>query len=80
MSEEENRQFCMTTVDNVNHLYGDQELKSLQRKDGRFINTCLMVTLSGGVVSDGLEDGRWSAGWAGSTTLCPWRTPCRTGA
>ena len=56
MSEEQNKQIGMTTVDNVNHLYGNQVLKSLQRKDGRFVNTCLMVTLSGGVVSDGLEE------------------------
>jgi hypothetical protein len=37
----------------------------LQRKDGRFINTCLMVTLSGGIVSDGLEDGRVVSGVGG---------------
>jgi acyl-CoA hydrolase len=65
MSEEQNKQIGMTTVDNVNHLYGDQVLKSLQRKDGRFVNTCLMVTLSGGVVSDGLEDGRVVSGVGG---------------
>lgn len=65
MSEEENKQICMTTVDNVNHLYGNQELKTLQRKDGRFVNTCLMVTLTGGVVSDGLEDGRVVSGVGG---------------
>ena len=65
MSEAENQLICMTTVDNVNHLYGNQELKTLQRKDGRFINTCLMVTLSGGVISDGLEDGRVVSGVGG---------------
>jgi acyl-CoA hydrolase len=65
MSEEQNKQIGMTTVDNVNHLYGNQALKALQRKDGRFINTCLMVTLSGGVVSDGLEDGRVVSGVGG---------------
>ncbi|MEN9377075.1 MAG: hypothetical protein RL710_2232 [Pseudomonadota bacterium] len=65
MSEEDNKQICMTTVDNVNHLYGDQELKTLQRKDGRFVNTCLMVTLTGGVISDGLEDGRVVSGVGG---------------
>ena len=65
MSEEESKQIGMTTVDNVNHLYGNQELKALQRKDGRFVNTCLMVTLSGGVVSDGLEDGRVVSGVGG---------------
>ena len=65
MNEVDNKQICMTTVDNVNHLYGNQELKTLQRKDGRFINTCLMVTLSGGVISDGLEDGRVVSGVGG---------------
>ncbi len=65
MSEEHNRLIGMTTVDNVNHLYGNQRLKALQRKDGRFINTCLMVTLSGGIVSDGLEDGRVVSGVGG---------------
>ena len=65
MNEEYSKRICMTTVDNVNHLYGNQELKALQRKDGRFINTCLMVTLSGGVVSDGLEDGRVVSGVGG---------------
>lgn len=65
MKEEESKQICMTTVDNVNHLYGNQELKALQRKDGRFINTCLMVTLSGGIVSDGLDDGRVVSGVGG---------------
>jgi hypothetical protein len=65
MSEEDNKRIGMTTVDNVNHLYGNQELKTLQRKDGRFINTCLMVTLSGGIVSDGLEDGRVVSGVGG---------------
>ena len=65
MSEEHNQLIGMTTVDNVNHLYGNQTLKALQRKDGRFINTCLMVTLSGGIVSDGLEDGRVVSGVGG---------------
>jgi acyl-CoA hydrolase len=65
MTEAENKQIGMTTVDNVNHLYGNQELKALQRKEGRFINTCLMVTLSGGIVSDGLDDGRVVSGVGG---------------
>jgi len=65
MTEAESKQIGMTTVDNVNHLYGNQELKALQRKDGRFINTCLMVTLSGGIVSDGLDDGRVVSGVGG---------------
>lgn len=65
MSDEERELFGMTTVDNVNHLYGDQALKAAQRKDGRFVNTCLMVTLSGGIISDGLEDARVVSGVGG---------------
>lgn len=65
LSEEENKLFGMTSVDNVNQLYGNQELKALQRRLGRFANTCLMVTLNGGVISDGLEDGRVVSGVGG---------------
>jgi hypothetical protein len=51
-------QFCMTGIAFVNQLYGQEELKRLQRKEARFINTGLIVTLSGAVNSDALEDGR----------------------
>ncbi|MFP4474096.1 MAG: acetyl-CoA hydrolase/transferase C-terminal domain-containing protein [Desulfatibacillaceae bacterium] len=65
MSEEERKQIFMTTVQNVNQLYGNQELKMLQRKNGRFANAGLMVMLSGAVVSDGLEDGQVVSGVGG---------------
>ncbi|HTT99877.1 MAG TPA: acetyl-CoA hydrolase/transferase C-terminal domain-containing protein, partial [Rhizomicrobium sp.] len=58
--------FSMRGVSYVNQLYGpDQELKILQRRDARFVNTAMMVTLLGAAVSDGLEDGRVVSGVGG---------------
>ena len=65
MSEEESKQISMTPVSNVNQLYGGEELKTLQRKDGRFMNTCLMSTLNGAAVSDGLDNGKVVSGVGG---------------
>ncbi|MEW5735924.1 MAG: acetyl-CoA hydrolase/transferase C-terminal domain-containing protein [Thermodesulfobacteriota bacterium] len=65
MPEEERRKIFMTTVSNVNQLYGNQELKALQRRHGRFANAGLMVMLSGEVVSDGLENGQVVSGVGG---------------
>jgi len=69
MSVEERKQIHMTSVLNVNQLYeneyGSEELKLLQRKHARFINACLMVTLSGAVVSDGLENFQTVSGVGG---------------
>ena len=55
----------MTSVGRVNQLYGGEALDRVQRRDARFINSCLMVTLGGAVVSDGLEDGRVISGVGG---------------
>jgi acyl-CoA hydrolase len=56
----------MCRVSNVNHLYGDhQPLAALQRRGARFFNTCMMATLFGAAVSDGLEDGRVVSGVGG---------------
>jgi acyl-CoA hydrolase len=56
----------MCRVSNVNHLYGDhQPLAALQRRGARFFNTCMMATLTGAAVSDGLEDGRVVSGVGG---------------
>ena len=70
MSEEERKKIFMTSVLNVNQLYGNnpyysEELKVQQRRYGRFVNACLMVTLSGAVVSDGLESGQVVSGVGG---------------
>src|SRR5579859_2961172 len=56
----------MCRVSNVNQLYGDhQALASLQRRGARFFNTCMMATLSGAAVSDGLENGEVVSGVGG---------------
>jgi acyl-CoA hydrolase len=65
MPEQERRLFNMRSVRRINHLYGHEEIDRLQRKNARFINTCMKVTLSGHVVSDGLEDGRVVSGVGG---------------
>ncbi len=65
MSEEERMQFGMSGVNKVNQLYGDEELRSLQRKDGRFINAGMMANAFGAITSDQLEDGRVISGIGG---------------
>ena len=55
----------MTSVGRINQLYGGEALDQAQRRDARFINSCLMVTLNGSVVSDGLADGRVISGVGG---------------
>ncbi len=56
LSEEERRDINMRGVDFVNQLYGNEELKALQRKQGRFINAALMVRLNGAVISHTLHN------------------------
>ena len=56
LKEEELALINMTSVSNINQLYGNELLDSTQRQQARFINSCMMLTLSGSVVSDGLED------------------------
>ncbi len=65
MSEDERRQICMTGVEKINQLDGDPTLYKEQRVHARFINAGLKVTLSGAVVSDGLDDGRVVSGVGG---------------
>lgn len=65
MGEEERMLFGMSGVEKVNQLYGDEKLRSLQRKDGRFINTAMMISIFGSVISDALEDGRVVSGIGG---------------
>lgn len=55
----------MTRISFINHLYGDEPLKRLQRRDGRFINTAFTVTVMGAAVADQLEDGRVLSGVGG---------------
>lgn len=65
MSEEERNLFGMSGVEKVNQLYGGEELRALQRKDGRFINTGMVASLVGAIASDYIEDGRVVSGIGG---------------
>jgi acyl-CoA hydrolase len=65
LSPVDRKQICMTAISYVNQLFGNEELKRLQRQAARFINTGLIVTLTGAVASDGLEDGRVLSGVGG---------------
>lgn len=66
MPEQERDQFDMRGVGFINQLYGeDAALRILQRRDARFVNTTMMVTLYGAAVSDGLDDGRVVSGVGG---------------
>jgi len=65
MSEEERMQFGMSGAEKVNQLYGDEVLRSLQRKDGRFINTGMMTNVLGAITSDQLERGSLVSGVGG---------------
>lgn len=58
-------QIEMTGVSRTNQLLLDYPLYSAQRKDARFINTGMMVSLSGAVASDALEDGTVISGVGG---------------
>jgi len=65
LSEDQRRLFAMKSVLKINQLYGHEEIDRLHRKNARFINSCMMTTLSGAHVSDGLEDGRVISGVGG---------------
>jgi len=56
---------CMTSVLRTNQLLLDYKLYCAQRRDARFINTGMMVTLGGAVVSDALENGEIISGVGG---------------
>jgi acyl-CoA hydrolase len=65
LSEDERKLFAMRSVQKINQLYGHEELDRLHLKNARFINTCMMTTLLGAHVSDGLSDGRVVSGVGG---------------
>jgi acyl-CoA hydrolase len=56
---------CMTGVRRTNQLLLDYPLYCAQRQKARFINTGMMVTLTGAVASDALEDGTVVSGVGG---------------
>ena len=65
MPYEQAKNICMSSVGHINQLSYDSPLLTAQRKGARFINTGMMVTLGGSVVSDGLQDGTVISGVGG---------------
>ena len=69
MPAQELAKIDMTRIDFINQLYsrraGEHELKCAQRRNARFINTTMMVTLLGAAVSDALESGQVVSGVGG---------------
>jgi len=66
MPDEERALFRMMPVSFTNELLGpDWESKRDDRRDARFVNSAMMATLGGALVSDGLEDGRVVSGVGG---------------
>lgn len=65
LSDEDRGLINMKSVQSINQLYGHEEIDRLHRKDARFVNTCMMVTLNGSAVSDGLENNRVISGVGG---------------
>ncbi len=65
MDPQQRARIAMVPVSFVNDLHGNEESKRAARKKARFVNTAMMATLTGAVVSDGLEDGRVVSGVGG---------------
>ncbi len=65
LSDEDRNLISMKSVQSINQLYGHEEIDRLHRRNARFVNTCMMMTLSGSAVSDGLDDNRVVSGVGG---------------
>jgi acyl-CoA hydrolase len=55
----------MTSVNDVNALYGNEIARRQERVDARFINIAMKATCLGAITSDALEDGRVVSGVGG---------------
>jgi acyl-CoA hydrolase len=56
----------MRRISELNRLpLGDEALARVQRRDARFFNSCMMATVLGAAVSDGLADGEVVSGVGG---------------
>lgn len=64
MPREKAERIAMDSVRRINRI-DDPSLQVLQRRYARFMNTGMMVTLGGAVVSDGLENGEVVSGVGG---------------
>ncbi|MGI9324830.1 MAG: acetyl-CoA hydrolase/transferase C-terminal domain-containing protein [Pseudomonadales bacterium] len=65
LSDDARRGINMTRISFTNSLLNDEQTKRKQRRHARFVNSAMMVTLTGAVVSDGLADGQVVSGVGG---------------
>ena len=65
MPRDQLQRINMTRIRFINELLGHEELARLHRRDARFINTTMMVTLLGAAASDGLDSGQMVSGVGG---------------
>ena len=65
MNDADRSRLQMKAVSFTNEIYDDIEMKRRSRVGARFINSAMMVTLLGAVVSDALDDGRVVSGVGG---------------
>jgi acyl-CoA hydrolase len=65
LTPERRARIGMTAISYINQLYGHERLAVLQRRHTAFVNTCMMVTMSGAAVSDGLDNGKLVSGVGG---------------
>jgi acetyl-CoA hydrolase/transferase-like protein len=65
MSAAEIARIQMMPVSFTNELYRDEDKKRDARRDARFVNSTMMVTLLGAAISDGLDGGRVVSGVGG---------------
>lgn len=65
LTPEQHRKIAMMPVSFINQLYGQEAQKRAERASARFINSAMMVTLTGAVVSDALENGQVISGVGG---------------
>jgi acyl-CoA hydrolase len=65
LPEDKRKQIAMRTIGRINDISGEEALNRAQRRDARFINTTMMITLFGAAVSDGLESGEIVSGVGG---------------
>lgn len=65
LSDSELQMIDMTAISRTNTLHWSYELSKLQRQHARFVNSAMMVTLGGAIVSDGLKNLREISGVGG---------------
>ena len=65
LPEARRKEIAMRAIGRTNTINGDEALARVQRRDGRFINTTMMITMFGAAVSDGLESGEIVSGVGG---------------